>query len=102
MTYEEYWERDPYLIKDYVKAHELKNEQKNQEMWLNGFYTLEALSVVLNNAFKKSGSAAVSYPDKPYPITTAQLQAEKERKAVEAANSFRAFATMKNYERKKE
>ena len=43
MTYDQYWNDDCQLVKFYRKAHKLKNEQKNQELWLQGMYIYEAL-----------------------------------------------------------
>lgn len=78
----EYWYGDYTHLKYYVKAHELKNEQKNEEMWLQGLYIHKAVEVVLQNAFAKKGSTPERYLDKPIRITP--LTAEEKEKNAEA------------------
>jgi len=60
----------------------LKNEQKNQELWLQGAYIYEALCDVapVIHAFAKKGTKPLPYSDKPYAITKDQI---KERKKEE-------------------
>ena len=70
MTTEEYWHGDPTLVKWYRKAHDLKREQKNQELWMQGLYIYNAFGAVLANAFGKKGSKKAKYIEKPIDITT--------------------------------
>lgn len=80
MTYDQYWNDDCQLVKFYRKAHKLKNEQKNQELWLQGMYIYEALynvSPVLH-AFAKRGTRPLPYPEKPYSLTKEGNKQEKE------------------------
>lgn len=84
---EEYWHGDPTRLKHYEKAHELKNEQRNQEMWLQGLYIHNAVGVVLKNAFAKKGETPEKYIQKPIRITPLterekQENAEKERQKI--------------------
>ena len=46
MTPEQYWESDCTLTKYYRKAEELRNEKRNQELWLQGMYVYEAIADV--------------------------------------------------------
>ena len=69
MPASEYWDGDAYLVKLYQKAHELSNEQKNQELWMQGLYIHNAVGVVIQNAFKKKGETPAKYLDKPIRIT---------------------------------
>lgn len=78
MSYDEFWEGDAVLPKYYRDAHEYKNTQKNQELWLLGAYIHEAVGVVVHNACKKKGAKALKYAEKPYPITKLEKQYEKE------------------------
>ena len=54
----------------YRKAYELKQEQRNSELWLQGLYVYEAIldaSPILQ-AFAKSGTRPRKYTEKPYDL----------------------------------
>ena len=58
MTEEQYWDGDPELVKYYRKAEEIRNEKRNQELWLQGMYIYEALcdASPIFHAFAKKGT----------------------------------------------
>lgn len=68
MTYEEFWEMDCSLVKDYREAKRLRLDEANYVAWLNGLYVYDALCKAspLFRAFSRSGTTAAPYPDKPY------------------------------------
>ena len=78
MTYEQYWFGDPYMAVAYREKHNLERRQRNEEMWVNGIYQLNALSVALNNAFNKR---KMKYLDKPLEIF-GKTKLEKEQEKV--------------------
>ena len=82
MTYDEFWEGDALLPKYYREAHEYKQTQKNQDLWLQGMYIYEAVSVVVGNALRKKGSTPQKYTEKPYCITKLEKQHEKEQQEI--------------------
>lgn len=84
MGFDEYWNCSPKRYRAYRKAHELKNEQRNQEMWLQGFYVYKAIETALHNqpAFATKPVKPVSYLQEPIRITPYTEQ-EKQRKAKE-------------------
>ena len=93
MTYELFWDGDPMLCKYYREAEEIRQEKKNQELWLQGMYFYEAMADVspLLHAFAKKGTKAQPYPDAPYPITKKEcdrLEKESERKLFEKGKRF--------------
>ena len=93
MTSEQYWDGDSTLVKYYRKAEELRNERRNQEMWLQGMYIYEAICDVspILHAFAKKGAKPHPYPSKPYAITEKQIQQEREeqeRKLFEKGKKF--------------
>lgn len=99
MTYEQYWDSDCTLVKYYRKAEELRNEKKNQELWLQGMYIYEALCDVspILHAFAKKGTKPSPYPHKPYSLTAKQMkneEEEKQRKLVEKGKRFMEALTM--------
>ena len=93
MTPEQYWEGDCMLAKYYRKAEELRNEKRNQELWLQGMYIYEALCDVspILHAFAKKGTKPSPYSDKPYALTVEQSkrnEVEKQRKLAEKGKRF--------------
>lgn len=105
MSYDEYWRGLPRLAEDYYKAHLLKIEERNQELWLQGLYFYEAITTSLNNGFGKKGSKKFTYRDKPIRITPLteqekRLEAAKERKKV--IDSLTAWGSWFNKKKGKE
>lgn len=87
MTYDEYWHGCPSLARAYRKAWEMKRDQRNWELWLQGAYVYDALlkaAPVLRASFSKGKVEPGKYPDQPYPITERQLRdrEDAEKKAA--------------------
>ena len=80
MTYDQYWNDNPMLCKYYRQAEELRNDKKNQELWLQGLYIYEALCDVspVLHAFAKKGVKPQPFSEAPYAITK-KSQAKKEK-----------------------
>lgn len=84
MTYEQYWYGDPWLVRYYAEAHELQNEQKNQEMFIMANYVFEAFSTALSNLnFGKTYKKPNEFRKEPYKLRP-DTREIKERKAQEA------------------
>ena len=79
MTYEEFWNGDPWMTRAYAQAYLLKRRMMNEELWLNGVYTANAFQTVLGNAF---GKKRLKYLEKPLEIFE-KTEAEKEQEARE-------------------
>ena len=96
MTYEQFWEGDPYLAKYYRQADELRVERRNQEMWLQGLYVYEAMCDVapILHAMAKKGTKARPYPEQPYAITEKQRRREIEEKERAVANKGKRMMEM--------
>lgn len=96
MTADQFWNDDPTLVIYYRKAEELRNERRNQELWLQGMYIYEALCCVapVQHAFAKKGTKPHPYSSNPYPITsherkrTSESKAEQEKKSDAKAKQF--------------
>ena len=93
MTPEQYWDSDCTLTKYYRKAEELRNEKRNQELWLQGMYVYEALCDVapILHAFAKKGTKPAPYSNKPYPLTDKQVEQEEEDKQRKIAEKGKRF-----------
>lgn len=93
MTYEQFWDDDPWLTKYYRQADEMQLERKNQEMWLQGLYVYEALCDVapILQAMAKKGTKARPYPEQPYPVTERQRKHDELEKERSIANKGKKF-----------
>lgn len=92
MTYEQFWYGDPYLVVLFRKAHELQVEQRNQELWLQGLYFYNAVSVAINNAFSKQKQKYINKPLQLFPPSEDERKAqiaENNRKLVARLNAFK-------------
>ena len=83
MPTSEFWSGDPYLVRAYQKAHQLRLEQRNQELWVQGLYNFRGFrSVIEGFAYALSGSKGTKpseYPSEPIPFTEAEQKAATER-----------------------
>ena len=81
MSWEQFWEGDPFLVKAYRKAESIRRRRLNEELWLSGIYTSEALASTVGNMFSKGNKH--KYPSEPLPITEEERleRQERERKA---------------------
>ena len=79
MTYTEYWERSPELVKTYREAYQYKLKARNEEMWREGYYHYIAVSTALGNGFRKKGSSPQNYIEQPIPMTQLELKEQKEK-----------------------
>ena len=93
MTYEQYWDGDCTLTKYYREAEELRNERRNQELWLQGMYFYEAICDVspILHAFAKKGTKPHPYSEKPYAISEKQIRQEREEKERKLAEKGKRF-----------
>lgn len=70
MTENQFWEQDPELINVFIKAEKIRQQKKNNEMWLQGIYNLQAIA----SCFSKKAK----YPKQPIPITDQEIQNKRE------------------------
>lgn len=91
MTYEQFWCDAPELTIYYRKADEIKKRRVNEEMWLNGIYTAEALASTVGNMFSKGEK--YQYPSEPKPITVAEVEERKEREQKRKMEQIKAKFT---------
>lgn len=105
MSYELFWEGEPSLASAYRKADEIRRRRINEELWLNGIYTAEALASTVGNMFSKGNKH--KYPAEPKPITRDEIQERRERaekakmEKIKAAFTARALSLNAQMEAKK-
>jgi hypothetical protein len=87
MTYEQFWCDMPELVIFYRRADEIRKRRVNEELWLAGIYTGEALASTVGNMFSKS---KYEYPSEPKPITMAEIEERRERDRKAKAEAIKA------------
>ena len=92
MSYNEFWYGKPELAVAYRKAHRLRMEQINQQLWMAGLYNHNAVLVAINNAFSKQKQKYIQEPIRIFPPTEGERKAQVEannRKLVERLNAWK-------------
>ena len=92
MTYEQFWDGAPDLVVAYRRADEIRRRRINEELWLNGMYTADALASTVGNMFSKK---KYKYPVEPRPITPLEIQERRERERKAKMERIKAAFTSK-------
>ncbi len=93
MTYEQFWEGEPKLAAAYRKADQIRRKKQNEQMWLNGLYTAEALASTVGTMFSKGNKH--KYPQEPFPVTEDEAKERQERAARAKEARLKAAFTAK-------
>ncbi len=85
----EFWNLTIRTLRPYLMAEDIKREQQNYFLWLQGVYIYDAVGVIVSNALSKKGSTKKEYVKEPVRITPLtdeekQIKAEKDRRKVVA------------------
>lgn len=80
MTYEEFYDEDPHLVRYYLKADELRRKRMNEEAWLQGFYVYRVFESYRELIGMKNKPKIYPYPE-PLPLTEEEMRAKKEEEA---------------------
>lgn len=101
MSYAEYWEGDSKLAQYYRKAYRIKQDEINNNAWLQGMYIYDAVSTALHNALRgmgKSKPPARDYAKQPYEFNNKVKTDAEKAKEVEIEQE-KAAAWMENFVR---
>ena len=99
MTYEQYWEGDPWMVRAFAQAYLLKRKIANENMWIMGAYMANAFGVVLGNAFGKKKQDYLTKPLDLFPKTEAEKKAEireEKKKLINWLTGLKRSAKKKN------
>lgn len=88
MTFKQFWYGEPKLAIAYRKADEIRRRRMNEELWLNGMYTADALAATVGNMFTKGNKN--KYPSEPHPITRNEIEERKERERQAKVEKIKA------------
>jgi hypothetical protein len=83
----EFWQLNVRTLRPYLLAENIKREERNYFLWLQGAYIYDAVGVVMHNAFSKKSAKKKEYIGEPVRITPLTeeekaIKAEKERRKV--------------------
>ena len=95
---------NPWRLEAYNSAEKMKDEKRDAQMWTMGAYVFEAVSKAIANAFRKKGSKAFQYRDKPLMMEHKEKTGEltKEEKIEKTKIVFKMLQIMQtNFELKK-
>jgi hypothetical protein len=98
MSSAEYWSGDPSLARYYRKAYKIKQEEINNNAWLQGMYIYDAISTALHNALRGKNSKPRSYAEQPYNFENKE-KSEQEKAQEVAIEQEKALAWMENFVR---
>ncbi len=101
MSYAEYWTGDVTLVRYYRKAYEIRQEEINNNAWLQGLYIYDAISTALHNSMRglsKSKPPIQEYANKPYNFKNKEKSDAEKAKEVEIEQQ-KAAAWMANFVR---
>lgn len=93
MTYEQFWFGAPEIAAYYRKADKIKRKRDNEQLWINGMYTAEALASTVGNMFAKGNKH--KYPSEPFPVTEADAEERRERERKAKMDRIKAAFTAK-------
>lgn len=97
MTYEQFWYGDPWMARAYAQAYLVRRKIENENMWIQGAYIANAVTVAIANTFGKKKADYLKQPLDLFPKTEAETQAEirEERKKLVAWLSKLKTASMR-------
>lgn len=92
MTYEQFWYKDPGLVRYYKEADEIRQRRVNFEGWLQGLYTYQAIGSFIEvlPAFPKKGAKVRPYVDSPFAITKAEQEEKARAEAIAKQQKMKA------------
>ena len=86
MSPAEYWEGDAKLAQYYRKAYLFRQEEFNNNAWLQGLYIYDAVSTALHNALRGMGKnppPARDYAKEPFELFKKEKSPEEKARLVE-------------------
>ena len=98
MSYAEYWEGDATLTRYFRKAYKIKQEEANNNAWLQGLYVYDAISTALHNALRDKKTHTRDYAKQPYDLFKKEKTEAEKAKEVEIEKQ-KAAAWMENFVR---
>ena len=83
IPYDVFWNITPYELDIMLEAYKERQRHINYMMWVNGIYTMSALSATVGNMFKKKGVEPNKYLEEPLPVFEDRKELTEEEKLSE-------------------
>ena len=83
ISYDAFWKMNPHIIMLHIKAHELKYEEENTLMYIQGRYFVDSLLCTVGNMFSSKNSKTYEYPSEPYELKEKILTEEEKQTQVD-------------------
>lgn len=85
VSYDEFWTLNPRKIKVMMESYHLKRQIEDEKLWMLGEYVFDAVSIAIDNAFRKKGQKSKEYFELvKEPITKRISEAKDENNLTEA------------------
>lgn len=73
----------PHELELMLEAYKEQQRHLNYMMWVNGMYTMSALSATVGNMFKKKGVEPNKYFEEPLPVFSERKELTEKEKITE-------------------
>lgn len=86
----------PHELELMLEAYKEHQKHINYLMWVNGMYTMSALSATVGNMFKKKGAEPNKYFEEPLPVFEERKVLTEEEKITEEQKLLLTLEAMQN------
>lgn len=103
MTYDQFWNEDCTLVKAYREAYEMRRQERNHDLWLQGLYFYNALcSASPLFRFSTRPQKAHPYAEAPFALTKKESENREKMKEKQLFDKMKAkmMALVKTTNRK--
>lgn len=94
ISYDVFWNITPHELDIMLEAYKEQQRHINYMMWVNGMYTMAALSATVGNMFKKKGTEPNKYLEEPLPVFEERKELTEEEKLTEEQKLLLTLETM--------
>lgn len=94
MDYDVFWRLNPRLLYAFVDADRMRKRELELQMYVQGRYVYDAVSLALANGFRKKGTQPVDWIEEPYRIIPFTAEEEAARAEEERQKAIAFFNAM--------